>query len=212
MDVKDKRTLRTEIMLWLYKETDGDESVFIDMSRFMENDQYYDDATVRAAIQYLEKENLLKPIWTFGPALPNCQILHAGVVEVESGNADRSRPTTHLVPMESINIINVGGNFNAENFQQGKEQIQNSGNLLTNELTAANEVVHVLECLLKVNEFEQSRRVELEQLLVAIKNELSSNSPKKIKLNKLFVTVRDYFLVLAGESALHLALQAWFGW
>lgn len=125
MSVDRKKKLRTEFMTWLYDVTDGDETVFADTATF-HGQSGVEAHELGSAIQYLEGQGLVTPLWTMGGDFPsNVRISHRGVVEVETARAHPDDPTEHFAPM---NVTTIHGDVIGSQLQQGSPGATQHGN------------------------------------------------------------------------------------
>ena len=206
MSLDRKKLLRTEIMQWVYEKTDSDESVFVDLNSFP-NSGGYDQKEIWAAIKYLEGECLLKPLWVNGDGLPQTEIAHHGVTEVEQAMENKANPTEHFVAFDTINIVNVSGNFSANQFQQSGAYSSQSN--ATSNLEESLIKLLFDEINSKLDQFKLSEDLEneLKAEMTIASAELSKGSPRRDFLKNCLASILGILTSVLSEMAVHEILQ-----
>jgi hypothetical protein len=105
VNVEDRRKQRLQFLHELFRLTNGDENVSVNMYRIGKTYNFDNDTTLNC-VQYLEGEGLLRSQALGGRLSGLVGIKHAGVKEVEEALTNRKRSTKYFPPAEAVHIIN----------------------------------------------------------------------------------------------------------
>lgn len=98
----------------LFDAADGSERNIVDLTQ-LGRQLDIADQDVSDAARYLEGEQLLKGIWPGGMHVPQAQLTHVGIVEIEEQRSEPTVPTRHF---PSFNVINFHGDVVNSPIQQ----------------------------------------------------------------------------------------------
>lgn len=202
MSLDRKKLLRTEIMKWVYEETNSDESVFVDLNNYP-NSSDYELQELWAAVKYLEGEYLLKPLWTGSGNLPQTQIAHRGVTEVELAMENKGEPTQHFVALDTINIVNVSGDFSANQFQQSGSYASQTNEISGPEGETLKLLLEAIRHNLDQFSLNKEQQINLEAEMTIASAEISKTNPRRNFLRDCLVTIEGVLTSVLTEVALH---------
>lgn len=175
----------------IYDAADGDPIAIVDSYEVCETAGVPPDR-VEGTITYLANEGLLEWASTTG----GVSITHAGVVEVEEGEARPDRPTAHFPP---VNIINIGTMTNSQ-IQQGSTGATQSMSLTEGELSAARVLIDLLsERQADLDRLDRDVAEELQAEMQTLQAQLSSPKPKRSVVSEAAKTIRAIIEGAGGE-------------
>lgn len=173
--LEDKKRNRFEFLHQIYKESDGDEFVFLNLRDIANTLQVDIDNAILVA-QYLDGERLIKAHWTLGGGDEAAiNITHYGVTQIETALNEPEKPTHYFPPV--VNIINVHQMYGSQ-IQQGTQGSAQTGTFNPANLKELTDAIHqVKEELSKVN-LSGDDRAEADAEIQTLESQSKSPRPK----------------------------------
>lgn len=199
-DITARRALRTKFMNWAYDKANGSRSEPVDAAEFLTEGVAGDLTTehdLRAAIEYLEGEQLIEAAWTFAE-LPTVLLRHDGIVEVEEARTRPDRPTEHFVPI--VNITTVHGDVVGSQIQQGSSGASQTGIISVNQRQRVEAFITAARQAAQTPEMDSDDRTKVLADLDFMENELGKEQPRWERLRAVAEGVRAIIVSGLGQA------------
>lgn len=184
MDLKKIKQDRFSFLNKVYEECGGRQNYMIngwDIGKAL----YFDKEYSTDIYYYLKSEGLVEPM---GAGI-NLGITHYGVMEVERALSEPDKPTTHFLPFNQYNSINI------EVMHGGI--IQQATLDSTINYTTSNEVVNSisqftndLKEIIEKSSFEKEKKEEIETDIQTIELQINSKKPKSNILKETLKSIK----------------------
>ncbi|WP_461631356.1 hypothetical protein [Labilibaculum euxinus] len=191
MNISEKKKLRYDFLNKLYKVTDGDSSLIVNMWE-LGKEINIERKDISNIVDYLKGEYLIEPK-TLGGGI---SITHEGILEIEELHNSPDVPTDHF---PAINVIHVE-NMNNSAIQQGNTN--STQNILFEQAKFDDLQKLILEIDRIKNDLnlEKEDAEELESELATIKSQSKSPKPKKIIITESLKTIRNLIEGVVGNA------------
>lgn len=196
---RDKK--RYEALMWIFEKAEGTETVMVDLSSLLEENNRFSESELVAISDYLAGQGLIKQIDDGGLAL---QLTHRGILEVEESIKNPEKATENF-PAQVIQYFNAP----VGSVQTGN---QNIANVQQNLGAKTEDVINLLRELKEhISENNKQEGMEyIEGLEAEVKSEKPSESRIKLFLKGLGGVVKDTgkeLLIEVGKKAIAGEIQ-----
>ena len=173
----------------LFEETNGNRRVMVNMWRLGEELNFSKEAT-DIIVDYLSGENLLDAVALGG----SISISHWGIKEIEEALENPTKPTTHFLP---INIINVG---NMSNSTINQSSFNQTSILDESKIRELNSILDMLSLNLKNFELSEAIINEINAEISTLHSQIKSPKPKNVIITECLKTIRSLIEGVASNA------------
>ncbi len=197
--IKDIKKMRFEFLRYTYEYINGSTSKFVSSKEIASQLGFELEETIKI-VEYLDSEGLIKIIAHHGLDVAY-NILHQGIVEIETALSEPEKSTEHFPP---INIMHVGKIFNSQ-IQQGSVNSNISVVLEQKNINELKNLIQKLESELKNFGLDVNTIEEAKAELSTVSSQLNSPKPKVAIIREGLKSIRT---ILEGVTGNIIASEA----
>lgn len=191
--IEEIKRKRFQFLLRLYELTEGDEHKFVSMWEIGQELGFQVDLTQKIT-QYLTGEGLIK-FQAIGGIIG---ITHWGVREIERALSNPDEPTTHFLPVSTINIVSVERMIDSQIQQAGSKSTQ-VVTICEERLEELKEIIQLLKDSVDQLGLSLLQKSDLQAEIHTIEAQMLSSKPKNKIITECLKSIRSILESAAGS-------------
>ncbi len=196
--LKKKQQLRLVFLNKIYEMSNGNADVLVNGAEVAHQIGLKDgeEDQLRAIVNYLEGERLIKANWVVGGLPASVRLTHAGLREIEDALEHPDRPTQHFMP---TNVLYVGQMLGST-IQQGTIGSSQTVQIGSDSIEEIRVFIKQLKHSLDELDLNKDLRGEINAEVATVEAQLASPKPKTSILKEGLISIRRILEGAAGSA------------